>query len=116
MSDNTPAPNTIMLLHKVNRGGVICDVDLACGIGALVIERHYGEDQLKRQEPLTATDKGDYWRVEGTWNRDNQHEGFSPFFMSIAKFDGRIIDFGVWAAYHPDPDALVRAKRKGRSR
>ena len=69
MADDEPArPNTIMLLHKISRGGVVCEPQLACAIGALLLECHYGIEELTRQQPLTATDKGDFWRVEGSWN------------------------------------------------
>jgi hypothetical protein len=79
-------------------------------VGELLLERHYGDHQLERQRPLAATDMGDHWRVEGSWNRDGQHEGFGPFFLSIAKFDGRVSDFGVLGAYHPDPAAIALIK------
>jgi len=88
--------SSIMLFHKINRGGVVCDAELACAIGALLLQRHYGSDELARQEPLTAVDKGNSWRVEGARNRDYRIEGDGPFFMTIAKFDGRITDFGQW--------------------
>jgi hypothetical protein len=111
MSDNNMAKSgSIMMIHKINSGGVICDADLACAIGVLLLERHYGADELARQKPLTAADKGDYWRVEGAWNRDNRLEGRGSFFLTIWKLDGRITDFGCWAAYRPDPAALARIK------
>jgi hypothetical protein len=94
--DQIQTPSGIMFLHKINRGGVICDAELACAIGALLLQRHYGSDELARQEPLTAADKGDCWRVEGAHNRDYGLEADGPFFMTIAKFDGRISDFGQW--------------------
>jgi len=116
MSDDGSArPNTMMLLHKISRGGVVCDAQLACGIGALLLECHYGVEELARQQPLTATEKGDYWRVEGSWNRDNKLEGRGPFFLSIAKSDGRITDFGIWGAIHAHPDALARIRRESTS-
>jgi hypothetical protein len=86
-----------MLLHKISRGGVICDAELACAIGTLLLERHYGSVELARQQPLSATDYGNSWRVEGAWNRDHGLEGVGPFFMTIEKSDGRITDFGQWA-------------------
>lgn len=116
MSDNdTAKPSSIMMLHQINRGGVICDAQLACSIGALLLERHYGTDELARQQPLAATDNGDCWRVEGAWNRDGKVEGSGPFFLTIAKFDGRITDFGRWGAYHPDPRAMSRIKGRASS-
>jgi hypothetical protein len=86
-----------MLLHKIARGGVVYDAELACAIGELLLRDHYGADELARQQPLSATAHGDIWRVEGSWNRDYAIEGENgPFFMTIAKFDGGITDFGLW--------------------
>lgn len=94
--DQIQTPSGIMFLHKINRGGVICDAELACAVGALLLQRHYGSDELARQEPLTAADEGNCWSVEGAHNRDYGLEEDGPFFMTIAKFDGRISDFGQW--------------------
>ena len=107
MSDEMANPGSIMLLHKISRGGVICDAALACSIGALLFERHYGADELARQQPLMATDKGECWRVEGNWNRAGEAEGSGPLFLTIAKFDGRITDFGQWGPSHPLPVPLA---------
>src|SRR5580704_7232010 len=96
--DQVQTPSSIMLLHKISCGGVICDAELACAIGALLLKRHYGSDELAQQQPLTATDNGTSWRVEGARNRDHNLQGDGPFFMTIEKFDGRITDFGQWGA------------------
>ncbi len=109
MSDNRANPGSIMMLHKISRGGVICDAQLACAIGALLFECHYGADELAQQQPLVATDKGECWRVEGSRNRDSKAEGSGPLFLTIAKFDGRITDFGQWGPSHPLP--VSRASR-----
>jgi|ERR1700733_12016890 hypothetical protein len=93
--DQIQTPSGIMFLHKINRGGVICDAELACAIGALLLQRHYGSDELARQEPLTAADKGDCWRVEGAHNRDYGLEADGPYL-----YDNREIrwpDFRLWA-------------------
>jgi hypothetical protein len=88
-----------MLLHKINRGGIVYDGELACKIGALLCKQHYGPHEATRQQPLTATDQGDSWRVEGMRNREYKLDDTGPFFMMIEKFDGQITDFGLWGPH-----------------
>jgi hypothetical protein len=65
-----------------------------------------------RQQPLTATDHGDSWRVEGVRNRDHSPEGDRLFF-TIDKFDGRITDFGKWGRVsEPHPTRRTRISTK----
>jgi|SRR5579864_115630 len=95
-----PAPNaqseSIWLMYEMN-GGVISKPDLAVKIGEALCETHYGTAELQRQKPLVATDKGTYWRVEGSWNRDGKIDDKGAFFLSIQKRDGLITDLGQWA-------------------
>jgi len=50
-------------LTDVLRGGMVFNSEVACRLGAVLLEAHYGKDMLDRQLPLTAEDKGDQWRV-----------------------------------------------------
>ena len=98
------------------RGGVVFDADLARGVGEVLLEYHYGEDELTRQRPLIVLDKDDFWRVEGSWNRDRKLEGSGPFFLSIYKYDGRIVDIGRSAILHPHSDVaeiIEEHRRRG---
>jgi hypothetical protein len=65
-----PAYSRGVELINMARGGVVFDVDLARTIGETLFNGHYGRDELQRQLPLIVEDKGDYWRVEGSGNRD----------------------------------------------
>jgi hypothetical protein len=90
-------------LIEMARGGLVFDPGVARRIGELLLEAHYGTAELERQRPLIVTDKGDQWQIDGSWNRDQKIEGKGPFFMSMRKFDGRVLDFGVWGVIHMDP-------------
>lgn len=96
-------PSRIVELIKMARGGVIYDSKVATRLGELLLEVHYGQSELDRQRPLLVEDKGDYWRVEGSWNRDRKIEGNGAFFLSVKKFDGCVTDLGVWGIVHPHP-------------
>ena len=80
---------------NVIHGGMIPNADVACRIGELLLEAHYGKSELDLQRPLTATDKGDYWQVDGSRSRDSADQGHGPFRLSIRKYDGRIIDINL---------------------
>jgi hypothetical protein len=78
------------------QGGLIRSAELAVQIAEALCETHYGRDELVRQKPFFAVDKGNYWRVEGNLNRDGKIQGKGNFFLSIEKYDGRVIDIGTW--------------------
>jgi|HubBroStandDraft_2_1064218.scaffolds.fasta_scaffold1600992_1 hypothetical protein len=107
MTDSKPSHTTMMLLHKINRGGVVDDAQLACDIGTLLCKQHYGLPEATRQQPLKATDQGDSWRVEGIWNREYKLNDTGPFFMTIKKFDGQITDLGLWGPRLKGPPQAV---------
>jgi hypothetical protein len=95
------SPEAVWLLYEMN-GGIISKPELAVKIGEALCETHYGLQELERQKPLSAVDKGTYWRVEGSWNR-NEKIGPSAFFLSIQKRDGLITDLGQWRHMPPSP-------------
>ncbi len=99
------APSTTVMLIQMTRGGVIFNAELARKIGENLLESHYGDGELNRQRPLIVTDKGDHWRVEGSWNHDQKIPGAGAFFLSIQKSDGRVIDLGRWLIPPPPPTA-----------
>jgi len=96
----------MLKLIEMARGGVVYDAHVATRLGELLLEAHYGASELERQRPLIAVDKGEYWRVEGSWNRDRKLEGIGSFFLSVRKHDGAVLDLGVWGVIHPHPDIL----------
>jgi hypothetical protein len=80
---------------------LLYDKDLAIRIAELLCEAHYGD--LRKQTPLSVTDGGYYWRVEGNRNRDGAINGPAEFFLSIEKHDGRVTDFGQYVRCPPHP-------------
>lgn len=104
-----PSNNTrsgILFLMQM-QGGLIRTAELAVKIGEALCEEHYRKEELARQQPLFAVDKDTYWRVEGSWNRDGQIPGNGNFYLSIEKYDGRVIDFGLWFR-NPEGDAFLQ--------
>jgi hypothetical protein len=80
---------------------LLSEKDLAARVAELLCEAHYGD--LREQSPLSVTDRGNYWRVEGNRNREGAINGPAEFFISIEKRDGRVIDFGEYVRCPPHP-------------
>ena len=107
--DVSPLPqdtSTALFLYSKASGGIVPSSDAACCVAEALIDVHFGKAEVEAQRPLVATDKGDYWRVEGSRNRDRKVEGAGWFFMSIKKFDGRLTDFGRYGIFHPHPSVV----------
>jgi len=126
MSDDAESPFAVpsgkgmLFMTNIARGGVVFSSELAQRLAETLCEAHYGNEGLARQKPLIVTDKGTYWRVEGSWNRDGKIEGPGAFFVSIEKYDGRVTDFGALYRIHAHPsvvpliqDHLKRKKAEG---
>jgi NTF2 fold immunity protein len=117
MSDDPNSPfavasgDLMLFMTQGTRGGVVFSGDLAVKLAELLCSAHYGEEELTRQKPLTATDRGPYWRVEGNWNRDRKIDGPGAFFISIVKFDGRVTDIGQLFPYHTHPSVVPTIKQ-----
>lgn len=80
----------MLVLTNLARGGVVFSAALAVKIGEVLCDAHYGD--LIRQAPMIATDQDKYWRVEGSYNQDRKVEAQGPFFLSIQKYDGRVLE------------------------
>jgi len=91
-------------MTQADEVSIVADSGLAIKIGELLCEALYGD--LARQNPLSAADKGTYWRVEGSWNRDGMMEGSAEFFLSIDKADGRVSDIGEAIRITPHPSII----------
>src|SRR5579862_1513125 len=98
----TPASGS-MFMVQATRGGVVFDADAAIRIAELLCELHHGAEEVALQRPFVATDKGTFWRVEGSRNRPVAALGLGPFFLSIDKHDGRVTEFGQWLDPPKDP-------------
>lgn len=102
----TASGEGMLLMTKITRGGIVFNSELALQLAEVLCEAHYGETELERQKPFSVTDKGTYWRVEGSLNRDGKIDGPAEFFVSIDKYDGRVTDFGRSLRYHPHPSVV----------
>jgi hypothetical protein len=89
------------------QGGLIRSADVAIQIAEVLGEAHYGMEEFARQKPLIAVDNGSYWRVEGSLNRDGKSQGRGNFFLSIDKYDGRVVDIGTWLR-NPQGEEFLR--------
>jgi NTF2 fold immunity protein len=105
---NPPAATTGagLFFAEAIHGGLIFNAELARKIAEHLCEAHHGAEELTLQKPLSVADKGTYWRVEGSRNRDGKVEGIGAFFASIEKSDGRVTDFGLWYRYQPHPSVV----------
>jgi len=98
-----PGSSRMVWFTNITHGGMIPNAELACQIGELLLAAHYGKDELELQRPLTATDKGDHWQVDGSRNRGPADQGHGPFHLAIRKYDGRITDINVDYTFQPHP-------------
>lgn len=96
MHDALKAPENpvALILTKAAHGGVIGNADLARRMAELLVADHYGAASLDRQRPLRVYDRGDSWRVEGRADPDRDRTGEGAFFLSLRKFDARVVDIG----------------------
>lgn len=106
-----PSYSRMVEMINMAHGGVIFDSDIAREIAEVLFKHHYGQDEIKRQLPLTIEDKDDYWRIEGSRNRDCKVGENGPLFLSIHKYDGRIFDLGQWGPtlFHGTMEELLAA-------
>lgn len=80
MTGSAPPPSEGSMVHLYEmNGGVVPRAEVAIKIAEALCEAHLGAAKLERQRPFTAEDKGGYWRVEGSWNRDGKIEGPAEF-------------------------------------
>jgi hypothetical protein len=91
-------------MAKPDESAIIMTSAVAIKIGELLCDALYGD--LSLQRPLTATDNGSSWRVEGARNRDGTMEGPAQFFLSIGKSDGRVTGVGEAMRLDPSPSVI----------
>jgi hypothetical protein len=92
---------------KLPKDGIVRDGHLAVKIGELLCDALYHD--VAQQRPLSSSDKGTFWRVEGSRNLDGAINGVAEFFLSIEKSDGRVTDVGEYLRHptHPSVVPLV---------
>ena len=74
---------------------LVPDAEMARHLGETYAGLLYGADEQHRQQPFVASEQGDCWLIEGSWNRDKKLSEEGWFYAVIWKYDGRIVDFGI---------------------
>jgi hypothetical protein len=84
-----------VLLTKVYHGAMITSAETAVGVAKAILQGHYGEAEVARQQPLRAKDDGASWLVEGSYRDPGlEPEGGGSWYARIMKDDGRIVSLG----------------------
>jgi len=78
---------------------VLKDGELARKLATVLIEHHYGADELRQQQPLNLTDEGENWLIKGSAPR--RQDDISAMVVRLNKRDGRIVNFHQ--IYHITP-------------
>jgi hypothetical protein len=99
-----PGENLDVLLKYLVEGGLLKDGQLARKIAALLIEHHYGADELGQQQPLNLADEGQNWLITGSAPRREDFDDRSAMVVRLSKRDGRIVNFHHIYHITPDPD------------
>jgi hypothetical protein len=84
-----------MWLLQANKIDLIT-LDTAVELIRRVVCDRYGQDEVDRNEPLTATSDGDTWLVRGTVSpstASHREPWIGPIRGRVAKFDGQILGF-----------------------
>jgi len=97
-----PAEDLNILLKYLVEGGVLKDGELARKLATVLIEHHYGADELRQQQPLNLTDEGENWLVKGSARR--RKDDLSAMVVRLSKRDGRLINFHQIYHITPSPD------------
>ena len=97
---------TGMFLRHTLMGGVVNTGDLALAMARLLLSHHYQAEEVRQSEPLTATDGGSEWLIEGTPYRPRKDLGTHRAMVRIAKRDGRIINLEISMGMIVQPEAL----------
>lgn len=90
-----PADGGTVMLHELLKGGLVNNPEIATRIAELVIANAYGQEQLDKQRPLTATEQDDRWLIEGSYNRERAQEGPGAARISISKRDAQILELTI---------------------
>lgn len=90
---------------------------MALRLGDAYVEILYGTEERDRQQPLTALEQDDCWKIEGNWNRDGAMGEHGWFHATIWKYDGRLVDFGIrfHIEYSPADRELINKAISGAS-
>lgn len=93
LSDDEDEPD--MIMRSRSRGELI-SADTAVDLARRVHSDYYGVEDLNANEPLTVSEKGNFWIVRGSKKMIPFEAGrvpAGPFVMKISKFDARILSY-----------------------
>jgi len=97
---------TSMFIRHHLLGGAVNTGDLALAMARLLLSHHYQSEDVRQSEPLTVTDNGTEWLIEGAPYRPYKDLGDRQALVRIAKRDGRIIDLEISMGMIVQPEAL----------
>jgi NTF2 fold immunity protein len=98
------APDYSMLSRRWS-GQKLISADLAVAIARQIHKEQYGQTTLDEDEPLSVSDDGDCWIVNGGKKRNFEPKNLvldGPLRMRISKFDGQILSY-LFAIALPRP-------------
>jgi len=82
---------------------------------AMLVLRSASQEGVNEQLPLSVSDQGDTWLVQGSLNRDRAAEGPGPFKLEVQKRDAKVVDIGFEWVLKVPPEvqaAIGRALRE----
>ncbi|HEY2444880.1 MAG TPA: NTF2 fold immunity protein [Rhizomicrobium sp.] len=83
--------NLSVTLQRVLRGGIVDKPSVARDLAEIILKSGYGKRELDRQRPLVVKDRGDFWQIDGSYNRERRPGAKGSVMIQIAKTDGRVI-------------------------
>ena len=83
-----------VFFSKALFGLLLNDEGIAREFAALILQRLYGEAELRKQEPLRVTDRGTDWLVMGSHQEPGKLPDTGAWFIRVRKSDCKVEKFG----------------------
>ncbi len=100
-----------IVLHEALRGGLVTTPELAVKLAELLLVSAYDEQRLEQQKPLIATDQGDRWLIEGSYNKDGKIEGIGPAKIIMLKRNAQVLYLAIPRVMHLSPEMKEYVKQ-----
>lgn len=98
-------PTTFEYLQRAVNGDLVKNEASAIALAEVLIQKNFGDEALKEQQPLITRENEEYWQVEGSLNRDPSIAGRGPVIVKIRKRDACV---PVFYASFVDPSSALR--------
>lgn len=94
------------------KGGLIANPETALKFAQLILQATESPERAERQQPLTVTDQGDTWRIEGRSQPEGGELelGSGSWRMVCKKHDAQILDIGSPAVVKLSPELERRVE------